>query len=158
MTNLTRAVLALLVLSHLFLHVGMGFGHGAPDLFLVAALVAGRLSQVGVAAGLGFGLGLLEDAFSVLSFGSNAFALAVTGIAASRSRDLFVGDSVLFLFFYFLVGKWVRDLLAWLVSDAMVRDSFVQHLLVDAPLAGVYAAAAGIAVVTLLRTQPGSWE
>ncbi len=158
MTNLTRAVLALLVLAHLFLHVGMGFGGGAPDLFLVAALVAGRLSRVGAAAGLGFGLGILEDAFSVLSFGSNAFALAVTGIAASRSRDLFVGDSLVFLFFYFLVGKWVRDLLAWLVSDATVRDGFVEHLLIDAPTAGVYAAAAGIAVVSLLRTQAGSWE
>lgn len=158
MTNLTRAVLALLVLSHLFLHVGMGFGRGAPDLFLVAVLVAGRLSQVGGAAGFGFGVGLLEDAFSVLSFGSNAFAMAVIGIAAARSRDLFVGDSLLFLFFYFLVGKWLRDLLAWLVSDATVRDGFVEHLLIDAPTSGVYAAAAGIAVVTLLRTQPGSWE
>ena len=158
MNNLTRSVLFLLVLAHLLLHVGMGFGRGAPDLFLVATLVAGRLASVGLAAGLGFSLGLMEDAFSVLSFGSNAFALAVTGIAAARSRDLFVGDSVLFLFSYFLVGKWVRDLLAWLVSDSTVRDGFVEHILVAAPIAGAYAALLGIMVVVVLRTRPGGWE
>ncbi|NNF28432.1 MAG: hypothetical protein HKN73_14505 [Gemmatimonadetes bacterium] len=158
MNNLSRAVLFLLVLAHLLLHVGMGFGRGAPDLFLVATLVAGRLTHVGVAAGLGFALGLMEDAFSVLSFGSNAFALAVTGIAAARSRDLFVGDSTLFLFSYFFIGKWARDVLSWLVSNSTVRDGFVEHLMVSAPLAGAYAALVGIVVVVVLRTKAGGWE
>jgi len=110
-----------LVLLHLVLHVGLGLGAAAPDLFVLALLVTGRMVQTGTAAGLGFALGLLEDAFSALSFGANAFAMTVTGIAASRSRDLFVGDSLLFLVVYFTTGKWVRELLSWLVSDGSVR-------------------------------------
>lgn len=158
MNNLTRSVLLLLLLAHLLLHVGMGFGSGAPDLFVVATLVAGRLAHVGIAAGVGFSLGLMEDAFSVLSFGSNAFALTVTGIAAARARDFFVGDSTLFLLSYFFIGKWIRDALSWVVSDSTVRDGFVEHLLIAAPIGGAYAAIVGLVVVVILRTRPGGWE
>lgn len=147
-----------LVLLHLSLHVGLGLGRAAPDLFVVALLVTGRMVQTGTAAGLGFVLGLLEDAFSALSFGANAFAMAVTGIAASRSRDLFVGDSLLFLVMYFTVGKWLRELLGWLVSDASVRGEFVQGLILEAPLSGLYVSVIGILVVSVLRSRQGGWE
>ena len=140
-----------MILLHLVLRVGMGLGSLAPDLFLVALLVAARLLSVGAAAGLGFLLGLLEDAFSLLSFGANAFSLAVVGILASRSRDLFVGDSLLFLFLYFALGKWIREFLAWMVSDPAVRASAPGQLLIEAPMAALYVAAVGIGVMFVLQ-------
>ena len=158
MKGFGHGLIAVLILLHLLLHVGFGFGGGAPDLFVVALLVAGRMVGTGSAAGLGFTLGLLEDAFSALSFGSNALSMSITGIAASRSRDLFVADSILFLFAYFVGGKWIRELLAWLVSDATVRGGFVEHALIQAPVAGVYASLIGIAAVSVLRRRPEGWE
>ena len=158
MRGFGHGLIAVLILLHLFLHVGFGFGGGAPDLFVVALLVAGRMVGAGAAAGLGFTLGLLEDAFSALSFGSNALSMAVTGITASRSRDLFVADSIPFLFAYFMGGKWIRELLAWLVSDGTVRSGFVEHVLVQAPLGGLYVSLIGITVVSMLRRRPEGWE
>lgn len=140
-----------LILAHLVLHVGFGWGRGAPDLFVLTLLIASRRLHVGAAAGVGFGLGLLEDAFSALSFGANAFSMTVTGILGSRSRDFFVGDSLNFLFFYFLAGKWVREILAWIVSDAAVRTSFATRVLWEAPLSGLYVAVIGVGVVHLMR-------
>lgn len=157
MKSLVLWVIVGLVLLHLFLHVGIGFGAVAPDLFVVALLVASRRFEMGTTAGIGFFLGLLEDAFSALSFGANSFSMTVTGILASRSRDLFVGDSVLFMFLYFALGKWTRELLAWVVSDSVVRSDFSEHLLFEAPLASMYVAVIGVGAALLVgRSREGS--
>ena len=67
-----------LFLLHFTLHVGFGFGVGAPDLLTVALLLAAREVGMGRGAVLGLFFGLLEDALSVLAFGANSiiFALA----------------------------------------------------------------------------------
>ncbi|MGI9625195.1 MAG: rod shape-determining protein MreD [Longimicrobiales bacterium] len=140
-----------LMLAHLVLHVGFGWGRGAPDLFTLTLLIASRRLHVGAAAGVGFGLGLIEDAFSALSFGANTFAMTVTGVLGSRSRDFLVGDSLNFLFFYFLAGKWTRDILVWIVSEAAVRTSLPTRVFLEAPVAGLYMAVIGVGVVYLMR-------
>ena len=146
MKGLVLGVFVGLVILHLILHVGIGLGGVAPDLFVLALLLASRRLSLGASAGTGFVLGLLEDAFSALSFGANAFSMTVTGILGSRSRDLFVGDSILFMFLYFALGKWIRELLTWVVSDSAVRSEFSEQLLVEAPLSGLYAALIGVGV------------
>ncbi len=146
-------VVGLFVVLHLFLHVGLGLGAVAPDLLTVALLLLAREVKVGVAAGTGFGLGLLEDALSVLSFGANAVAMSVTGALGALTRDLFVGDSLIFLVSYFALGKWLRDLLHWLVVGQDLRQSFVDQMLVQGSLAALYAAA--VAVLALALT--GLW-
>lgn len=158
MKGLVGWVALALVVVHLVLHVGVGWRDGAPDLFVLTLLIASRRLHVGAAAGVGFGLGLLEDAFSALSFGANAFSMTVTGILGSRSRDYFVGDSLLFLFFYFLAGKWIREILAWIVSDSAVRTSFPTRVLWEAPLAGIYVAFIGVGVVHMMRRRPVASE
>jgi len=139
-----------LVITHLLLHVGFGYGRIAPDFMMVAVLVGARDFHVGKGAALGFFLGLAEDAFSVLSFGANTFALTVLGILSSRSRDLFVGDSLGFVVAYFFLGKWMRDALAWVASDLTSRPPAFDFLLVDAPLGALYVAVCGILMVLLL--------
>ncbi len=71
---------------------------------------------MGAGAALGFFFGILEDAFSVLAFGASALAMTVVGILGARTRDLFVGDSLLFLFVYLALGKLLRDLIYWVVA------------------------------------------
>lgn len=140
--------------AHFLLHVGLGFGSRAPDLLTVALLVAAREVRAGTAAGIGLLFGLLEDSLSVLSFGANGIAMALLGVAGAATRDLFVGDSLIFLVSYFVVGKFFRDLVHWLVTSAAVRPPFTDHVVVHGLLGGLYAAAAGI----LLLAITGVWR
>ena len=139
-----------LVLAHLLAHVAFGYGRGIPDLMVIGLLIGGRGLRVGQGAGLGFALGLLEDSFSVLSFGSNTFSMTTVGILASRSRGLFLGDSTVFVVAYFFVGKFLRDGLTWFVSDTVSRPPLSSHLLVDMPLGALYVAVVGFVVVFAL--------
>jgi rod shape-determining protein MreD len=142
-------VVATLVLLHFLLHVGLGVRHGAPDLLTVALLLAAREVGVGTAAGLGLAMGLLEDALSVVSFGANAVAMTAVGLLGAVTRDLFVGDSLVFLVSYFVIGKWVRDLVAWLAMGEALRQPFADQVLVQGLLGGLYAAVVGIAVMAV---------
>ena len=108
---------------------------------------------MGVAAGIGFAFGLLLDAFSLLAFGANVVAMTVLGAAAARTRDLFVGDSFFFVISYLFLGKWVKDLLHWVLVGEGVREPFVQAILVESSLNAVYAAGVGVLVVTVT----GAW-
>ena len=136
-----------LVVLHLFLHLGLGLGGGAPDLMTLALLLAAREVGMGMGAGLGFFFGLMEDAFSVLAFGANALAMTVVGILGARTRDLFVGDSLLFHFCYLAGGKWLRDLIHWMVAGEGAREPFLNALLLDGSLAAVYVALVGLIIL-----------
>ncbi len=142
-------VAIVLFLLHFLLHVGLGFGNGAPDLLTVALLLIAREVGVGTAAGTGLIFGLLEDALSVLSFGANALAMTVIGAAGAATRDLFVGDSMVFLVSYFVVGKFLRDVLHWVVVGETLRQPFLEQVVAQGLLGGVYAAATGILVMAL---------
>jgi rod shape-determining protein MreD len=148
----TRTVVAgvVLVLAHYFLHVGLGLGRSAPDLALVGLLLMARQIRVGTAAGVGLLLGLLEDALSVLSFGANAVALTVVGLAGALTRDLWVGDSMRFMFSYLVVGKWIRDTIHWVAEGGGMHGPLMEMLFLRYPLSAVYAAAVGVLVWFLI--------
>lgn len=138
-----------LVTLHLFLHLALGMGPEAPDLLTVGLLLAVREGGVGTGASLGFGFGLLEDAFSVLAFGANTVALTLVGALGARARDLFVGDSIFFVVAYLALGKWLRDLIHWVVVGEAIREPFFRAVLVQGGLAALYAAAVGLVVLIL---------
>lgn len=152
--TLYRAVLVLLPILHFLFHVGFGMGRGAPDLLAVGLLLLAREVRTGAAAGIGFVLGILEDAFSLLAFGASALACTVLGILGSRSRDLFVGESLGFLVSYLFLGTWARVALHWLVAGEEVRREAGLVLLVEGPMDALYAA--GVGVGLLLAT--GVWR
>ena len=133
-----------LVVLHFLLHLGIGLGREAPDLLTVALLVGARELRMGSGAGLGFAFGLLEDAFSVLAFGANSIAMTLVGAVGARTRDLFVGDSLFFLVSYLFLGKWLRDLVFWLVVGDSLRGPFTDAMFVQASLASLYAAGVGL--------------
>ena len=147
-------VVAALPVLHFLFHVGLGAARWSPDLLTVALLLGARELRMGTAAGLGFFLGLLEDAFSLLAFGANAIALTIVGIVGARSRELFVGDSLFFLISYLAIGKWMRDLLHWLASAEEVRGPAMEQLVVEAAVGAGYAAAIGALIVFFM----GAWR
>ena len=143
------ATVVVLAVLHFFLHLGIGLGNAAPDLLTIALLLASREVGMGVAAGIGFAFGLLLDAFSLLAFGANAVAMTLLGAAGARTRDLFVGDSFFFVVSYLLLGKWVKDLLHWVLVGESVREPFVQAILVESSVNALYVAGVGVLVVTV---------
>lgn len=138
-----------LILLHFVLHVGFGFGSGAPDFATLGLLIAARELRMGTAAGAGFAIGLLEDALNDLAFGASTIAMTAVGIAGSRSRDLFVGDSFTFVVIYLFAGKWLRDLVQWIATAAEFREPFERAMLVDSSLAALYLVLVGLALARL---------
>lgn len=140
-----------LVVVHFALHLTFGLGTEAPDLLTVAVLLAARRLPPGRAAGVGFLLGLLEDAVSLGAFGAAIIVQTVVGYVGARSRDLFVGESVLFLGLYLFLGTWLQDVLYYGVAAAVRRGDAVSALLLNAPLQAAYAAVAGVVAITVYR-------
>ena len=89
------------------------------------------------------------DYFSVLAFGANTFAMTLVGMGGARTREFFVGDSLVFLTSYLVLGKWTRDLLHWIVIGDGLREPFVDAVLVQAPISAVYAGLIGIVVISV---------
>jgi hypothetical protein len=147
-------LVVVLTVLHLLLHVGLSYERGAPDLLTLSLLLASREVGLGRAAGLGFAFGLVEDSLSVLSFGANTVAMTLVACVGALTRDLFVGDSRLFLVSYLLIGKWSRDAAHWVAagwveSGAGLRQPFVEQVVIAGGIASVYMAAVGIAVAVV---------
>jgi rod shape-determining protein MreD len=144
--------IATLVIVHFVLHLSLGIGAWAPDLITLAVLLSARQLSGGGAAGVGFVLGLLTDAVSLAAFGAAAVTQTVVGYLGARSRDLFLGESVLFLALYLFMGAWLQDALYYGVAAGVRRGHALQSLFVYAPLEALYVSVAGIVAVVIYRT------
>jgi hypothetical protein len=56
---------------------------------------------------------------------------------------------------YLFVGKWLHDALYYLIAGPTLRGDTVVRLFIQAPIAALYAAAAGVAVLTVYRLVTG---
>jgi cell shape-determining protein MreD len=136
-------LVVLLVVLHFVLRVGMGLQQLAPDLLVIALLLAAREVRAGSAAMLGLGFGILDGALVPFTMGASALALTVLGFAGARTRDLASGDNYLFLAVYLFAGKWLFDTLLFLLTGEVLRTG-ASYLLLVSPLTALYAAAAGL--------------
>jgi rod shape-determining protein MreD len=140
-----------LVALHFLLRVGLGLGPLVPDLLTVAVLLGARRLRPGGAAGLGFLLGILDGAANPPVLGASALALAVVAFIGSRLREATAGDSPVLLALYLFAGKWVYDILLHLTVELVASAGPVTQLLIQSPLAALYAALAGLAAATVYR-------
>jgi cell shape-determining protein MreD len=142
--------IVILVVLHFILRLGLGLGHLAPDLLVVALLLAAREIRAGWAAGLGLVLGIIDGSMVPFNLGASALALTIIGFLGARSRELFSGDNYLFLALYLFVGKWLYDTLLYLVTGDLFSSGAV-YLLLISPLTALYAAAAGVVALAAYR-------
>jgi rod shape-determining protein MreD len=149
--------IVLLVLAHFMLHVAFGITGPVPDLLTLAALFASRRLRGSSAAAGGFLLGLLEDGLALTAFGARAIATTVAAYLGARSRDLFEGDSLLFLIFFLFVGKWLRDAVVFLLLQlsGAARGDTMSNLLIDGPIRALTTAVAGILAFMMYRALTG---
>jgi rod shape-determining protein MreD len=143
---------AALVVLHFVLRIGLGLGFLAPDLLVIALLLASRRLRPGTAAALGFALGLLEGSANDFIFGSASLALAVIGYLGSRSREWLASDDPLTLVAYFFAGTLLYNLLLYVLLAMGGAGGSLMALLIPSLLASVYAAAVGLGASTLYRT------
>jgi rod shape-determining protein MreD len=145
----------LVIVAHFILHVALGLRESAPDLLTIALLLGVRRTRSSVAAGLGLVLGVLHDALSLTAFGAEALLFTLLGYAGARSRDLFEGESLLFITAYLFIGKWLHDIGYRLLAGDAAGADLVSQLLVRAPIAALYAAITGLIALLLYRASTG---
>lgn len=143
----------ILVVLHLVLHVALGMGR-APDLLTVALLLSARRLPGAGAAAVGLLLGILMDALSLTTFGALAVVYTVVGFLGARSRDLFEGDSLLFVGVFIVIGAWLCQALYLLFTRSALHDPW-SSLLTVAPITAIYTAVAGMIALTLYRAATG---
>jgi rod shape-determining protein MreD len=156
MTEGTRWRFALfiagLVVLHFVLRVGLGLGVLAPDLLVVALLLASRRMRPGGAAGVGFVLGVLEGSANPTVFGASSLALSIVGYLGSRSREWLAGDDPVTMVAYFFVGTLLYEALLYLLLAMMGAGGSAMALAIPALFASLYAAAVGLGASALYRT------
>lgn len=154
MNGVTRwgfwSFIGILVLLHFVLRVGMGLEQLAPDLLIVALLLAARELRAGWAAGVGLLLGIIDGSLVPFNLGATAVVLTLVGFFGARSREIVSGESLIFLAVYLFIGKWVFDTLLFLLTGEAFGPT-AAYLVLVSPLAALYAAAAGLVGISLYR-------
>lgn len=136
-----------LILLHLAVRLGLGVAL-LPDLLVVALLLGARRLGAWQAALFGLVLGILADSLALVAFGATSVAFVVVGYLGARSRNLFEGDSYLFVIVYAFFGAWLIEAIRYLVGGYMGRGVGAGYLLTQASLSSLYIAIA--AVVSLI--------
>jgi rod shape-determining protein MreD len=144
--------IAVLVALHFVLRIGLGLGVLAPDLLVVALLLASRQLRPGGAAGLGFVLGLLEGAVNPQVFGVASLGLAILGYVGSRSREWLAGDDPLTMVAFFFAGTLLYELLVYVILLVNGSGGSVMAVVIPGIFAALYAAVAGFGASTLYRS------
>jgi rod shape-determining protein MreD len=142
--------IVVLVLLHLLLRLALGLTV-VPDLFVVALLLGARRLGGAGAALLGLVLGILADSLALIAFGATAVAFVVVGFLGSRSRNLFEGDSYLFVAFYAFIGAWLIEAIRFVVGGALARGVQPLALVSEGALSALYTAAAAIIAMMAYR-------
>ncbi len=147
-----RAVLSFLVFVLLHYTLRPLLGWRAPmDFLLIALLLASVRVRPGTAAIIGFLVGLISDSLAPGALGSGALAMTAVGFSASYLKAVFFADNLALNALFFFLGKWMFDLIYFLVEQRVRGVELVQQLLLWSPLSAAVTAAVGVLLLFLMR-------
>ncbi|HET7564379.1 MAG TPA: rod shape-determining protein MreD, partial [Gemmatimonadaceae bacterium] len=91
-----RTLLAFLILVvlHFTLRPLLGW-RASPDFLVIALLLVAIRVRPGVAALVGFSIGLVSDSMALTAFGMGALAMALVGFVASWIKAVFFADDLM---------------------------------------------------------------
>lgn len=144
------ASFALLVILHYTLRPLLGWRAPMDFLLLAVVLIAVRV-RPGWGALLGFAVGFVTDSLTPSALGAGAVAMTLVGYAASWLKAVFFADNLALNAFFFFAGKWVFDLVYFLLERRLGGLELVQQLTVWSPLAAAGTAVAGVLLLLLMR-------
>ena len=123
----------------------------AIDFLAIALLLAAVRVRPGVAAVIGFLMGLLIDSLRPGTFGAAALAMTLLGYAASWLKPVFFADNLPLNAFFFFVGKWLFDVVYLTAGQRLRGSELVMQLLLWSPLAAALTALVGVVLLILAR-------
>jgi rod shape-determining protein MreD len=147
-----RPVIAFVVLIvlHYTLRPVLGW-RTSIDFLVIALLIASVRMRPGLAAMLGFAMGLVADSLSVGAFGSAALAMSVVGFAASWLRAIVFAENLALHAAFFFAGKWLFDVVFLIIERRLKGFELITQLFIWSPITAMVTALAGILVLILMR-------
>jgi len=125
-------------------------GQAAPDFLLLALMLVAVRARPGVAAVVGFVLGMVTDVLGPARFGAGALAHSVVGYLAALGRSVFFADNLLVNAGLFAAGVWLRNAIVLLASGTP-GGRLSAGLLIWSPLQALSTAVAGALLLLLFR-------
>jgi rod shape-determining protein MreD len=121
------------------------------DFLVIALLMVSVRTRPGVAAAVGFAMGVVVDSLAPEAFGAGALALTVVGFAASRLKGAFFADNVVVNGVFVFLGKCAADAIFLLAEQRLTGAALLGQLLLWTPLAALLTALVGLVVLSLVR-------
>ena len=143
-------MVAVLVALHFSLRPILDWRAGV-DFLTIAVLVAAVRVRPGMAALIGFAVGLVADALAPESLGAGALAMTLVGFSASRLKAAFFADNVAINAVFVFVGKVAFDWIFLLAERRLTGGALVSQLLLWTPLAAALTALTGLLVMAVMR-------
>ena len=141
---------ALLAALHFYVRPRLWDSRAAPDFLLLALMLVAIRARPGVAALVGFVIGMISDVLTPAGFGAGALAHTVVGYLAALGRSVFFPDNLLVNAGLFAAGVMLRNTLMLLASGTPAGQ-LSAALLVWAPLQAITTAVAGVVILLLFR-------
>jgi rod shape-determining protein MreD len=150
--SIARALATFLILVLLHYTLRPLLGWRAPMDFLILALLLAAI-RVRPAAGalIGLALGIVSDSLTPDALGAGAIAMTIVGYLASWLKAVFFADNIALNAFFFFLGKWVFDLIYFIVEHRLLGIELVQQLLLWSPLSAAATAVAGVVLLFVMR-------
>ena len=150
--SIARALATFLILVLLHYTLRPLLGWRAPMDFLILALLLAAI-RVRPAAGalIGLALGIVSDSLTPDALGAGAIAMTIVGYLASWLKAVFFADNIALNAFFFFLGKWVFDVIYFIVEHRLLGIELVQQLLLWSPLSAAATAVAGVVLLFVMR-------
>ncbi len=140
-----------LVAMHYFVRPLLGW-RVSMDFLVIAMLLVSVRVRPGVAAVVGFALGLIGDSLHPETFGAGALAMSIVGFGASWLKAVFFSDNVFLHAFFFFVGKWAFDVVFVVAARQGGVYDMATQIFLWSPLAAAMTAVTGVVVLLLFRS------
>ena len=150
--SIARAVatFAILVVLHYTLRPLLGW-RAPMDFLILALLLASIRVRPAVGALIGLALGIVSDSLTPDALGAGAIAMTVVGYLASWLKAVFFADNIALNAFFFFLGKWVFDVIYFIVEHRLGGIELGQQLLLWSPLSAAATAIAGVLLLFVMR-------
>ncbi len=126
-------------------------GRVTVEFLMIGVLFAAARMRPGLAAVVGFLVGLLLDAQVPDTFGSGAVGLTLICHGASRLRAVFFSDALAVTGGFVFLGTWLFLMGRLIVSGGLAAGGMVSALFLWAPLTAGATALVALALLVLFR-------